>query len=200
MINPFLVGKNLYLRAHIHSDIDSNWHQWFNDSSVTKYMYKGVFPNTQEDQAAFLDEILSPSSKNNHLQLAILENETDRLIGVISLGKIDWVNRTAEIAIVIGQKDARSKHHGLEAMALCIDHGFAKMNLNRIYAGQHIGLKPWKEALVEKLGFVHEGTMREAIFSQGRYHNVVIISVLASDWFRLMKEVTGFENLYATFS
>jgi ribosomal-protein-alanine N-acetyltransferase len=188
MHSPFLIGHKVYLRSHLPSDLDTNWYQWFNDFEVTEFMFKGVFPNTLEDQVTFFEQIKELQRSRKHLQLAVVHKETDTFIGVISLGSISWVNRSAEIALVIGEREFKGRGNGLEAMALLINHGFAKMNLNRIWAGQHVGLERWREALEVNLGFRQEGMMREAIFSHGRYHDVVIISVLAGDWFEMLKQ------------
>jgi len=186
MNSPFLVGRQIYLRPHFPSDLETNWYQWFNDPEVTEFMYQGVFPNTPQGQATFFEDIMKAEQSKSRLQLAIIHKETDSFIGIVSLGNIDWVNRSAEIAIVIGEKKLRGRRNGLEAMALLIHHGFSKMNLNRIWAGQHIGLRRWREALEANLGFRLEGTMRQAVFTHGSYYDVVIISVLAEDWFKLL--------------
>ena len=188
MQSPFLVGDHVYLRPHLPSDVDSDWYQWFNDADVTRFMFKGVFPNTREQQAAFFAELEQKQQSRTHLQLAVVNRETDTFAGVMSLGSIDWVNRAAEIGLVIGRADLRGRQNGLEAMALLMHHGFSTLNLNRIYAGQHVGLERWKLALMRHLAFVQEGTLRQAMFKDGRYNDVVAISVLAEDWWRRWEE------------
>lgn len=177
--NAFLTGENISLRNIERSDLESNWYKWFNDSSVTKLMYKGVFPNTYEKQLEFFEHIVNST---NMIQLAIIHNSTKTFIGVVSISKIDWVTRSGEIAIVLGEKEYRRKNNGLEAMALMMYHGFSKMNLNRIWAGQHTGLMRWKETLEKYLCFKTEGTLRQAIFSEGEYHDVIIIGALAQEF------------------
>jgi ribosomal-protein-alanine N-acetyltransferase len=181
----FLTGRSIYLRGHERADLDTNWYQWFNDAEITRYMYQRVFPNTYEGQVQFYDHLLSDKDK---IQLAIIHQRTGKLIGVISISNIDWVNRSGEIAVVIGEKEYQGHKHGLEAMALMMYHGFTKMNLNRIWAGQHIGLKTWKEALQKYLCFETEGTLRQAMFSDGQYFDVVIIGALAKDFIKRLSE------------
>ena len=181
----FLVGRSIYLRGHERADLDTNWYQWFNDAEITRYMYQRVFPNTYEGQVQFYDRLHSDKDK---IQLAIIHQRMEKLIGVISISNIDWVNRSGEIAVVIGEKEYQGQKYGLEAMALMMYHGFTKMNLNRIWAGQHIGLKNWKEALEKYLCFETEGRLRQAIFSDGEYFDVVIIGALAKDFIKRLRE------------
>lgn len=186
--NAFLIGENIYLRGHEKSDLESNWFKWFNDQSVTKFMRKGVFPNTYENQVSFFEHLQNDEHK---IQLAIIHKSTNKFIGVVSISDIDWVSSFGEIAIVIGEEEYRGRRNGLEAMALMMYHGFTKMNLNRIWAGQHIGLKSWKEALEKYLCFKQEATLRQAIFSHGKYHDVVIIGALAEDFLQRLEGKNG---------
>ena len=188
---PFLTGKHVYLRPHTEADLDAGWHEWFNDPRVTRFMYKGVFPHTRALQAAYLQRLRAMQGAGSHLQLAIVDRETDVFGGVASLANIDWENRSAEIAIVIGRADLRRRECSLEAMALLLHHGFATMNLNRIWAGQHVGLRRWKGALERHFGGVSEAVRRQAMFKNGCFHDVVVISTLAQDWWRLWDEAGG---------
>jgi RimJ/RimL family protein N-acetyltransferase len=40
----------------------------------------------------------------------------------------------------------------------------------------------------EKAGFVEEGRLREGIYKHGKYDDVIVMSVLRSEWFALKKE------------
>lgn len=191
MRNPFLVGRHVYLRPHFPDDAQSDWAQWFNDAEANRFLYHGIFPNTPELQARFLVELQERQAAQSHLQLAIVHRESDTLIGVCSLGSIDWVNRTAEIGMVIGPPQFRGRTNGLEAMALLMYHGFGKMNLNRIWAGQHVGLRRWKETLERQLAFATEGVKRQAMLRDGQYHDVVMIAAIADDWFPLVQGAGG---------
>ncbi|HYR07440.1 MAG TPA: GNAT family N-acetyltransferase [Longimicrobium sp.] len=184
MQSPFLVGQHVYLRPHQPSDVDSGWYQWFNDPDVTRFMRTGSCPGTREQQAAFYADVERRQAARSHLQLAVVHRETDTFMGVVSLANIDWVNRAAEIGLVIGRAELRGRGSGLECMALLVHHGFAALNLNRIYGEQHVGLERWKNALVRHLAFVEEGVLRQALFKDGCYNDMVAVSVLAGDWWR----------------
>jgi len=187
MHNPFLIGNKVYLRALEEADLEGNWYKWFNDPDVTKYLQKGFFPNTKEKQRAHLEKMNNSSSD---LLLAIISKAENRHIGVVGLHNIDWINRKAEISIVVGEKKYWGLEYSLEAMALLSEHGFHKLNLHKIYAGQHEALEKWRKVL-ELIGFNIEGALKEDIFTQGKYWDVVKIAVFARDFFKLKEQRNG---------
>lgn len=191
MDTPFLTAPSVYLRPHLPSDVESGWHQWFNDPEVNRFLHHGVFPNTREQQAAYLEELRRRQEARSHLQLAIVERATGEFVGVISLGSVDWVHRNAELAMVIGRTDARSRGIGREAVALVLDHGFNKMNLHRIWACQHVGLTRTKEGLKRYFGFRDEGTLREAMCRNGEYQDLVVVGLLSREWRQLVDSAGG---------
>lgn len=185
--NPFLIGNKVYLRPFEEKDLEGRWHEWFNDPNVTKYLYKAIYPNTREKQKAHYEKVINSTSE---LALAIIDKKTNKHIGVISLYDINWVYRTAGISIVIGEKEFLGLDYGLEAMALLTQHGFLKMNLYKIYAGQHPKLERWKKVL-EIIGYKEEARLKEELFSHGKYWDRVYISVFARDFKKLLEERDG---------
>ena len=66
---------------------------------------------------------------------AIVTKEKGSHIGNISLQNIDYVDRSAELAIIIGDKRYWGKGIGLEAWKLMMNYGFLVLNLHRLYCG-----------------------------------------------------------------
>ncbi|MCL4823963.1 MAG: GNAT family N-acetyltransferase, partial [Anaerolineales bacterium] len=74
-----------------------------------------------------------------------------------------------------------------EALNLLLRHGFETLNLNRVF------LRVYADNLravrsYQKAGFVHEGTMREAVFKRGKYGDLHFMSVLRKEWEGRKKE------------
>lgn len=102
-------------------------------------------------------------------------------MGVISLQKIDWVNRSAELAILIGGKD-QGKGIGKKSCTLICLHGFDQMNLHRIYLGTHqenIGM----QKVAEAIGMTLEGRTRQAFYKHGQYADVLHYGVLKEEFY-----------------
>jgi len=85
------------------------------------------------------------------------------------------------LGIYIGEKKFWSQGYGGEAIELMLAHGFNNLNLNRIYL--RVGeTNPRGIRCYERVGFIHEGRMRQARFEDGQYINVLLMSVLRSEW------------------
>ncbi len=184
--HAFLEGHTVYLRSPVEGDvIDGNWHAWYNDAHVTRFTSHGTFPSTREAQLEYLRAGLADT---NRLILAIVASEGDRLIGNISLQKINPIHRRAEIALILGEK--HSKTAGLEAMALLVGHGFRRLNLNRIYAGARHGLDVWV-GMLGALGFRVEGRQEQHLLRDNKYWDIVLFRVLANEYFEIEDSTEG---------
>jgi RimJ/RimL family protein N-acetyltransferase len=42
----------------------------------------------------------------------------------------------------------------------------------------------WATRTYEKVGFIHEGRKRQALFKNGSYQDILIMSILRSEWER----------------
>ena len=165
---------------------NSEWYSWFNDEEITKYLEQGQYPNTRQNQMQFYN-----SHRDNRLIL-IIRNKLNENIGVISLSFINIEKRGCDIALVVGNAVDRRKrpYLSIEAMALMITHGFNKIGLDRINAGQHIELKGWQQRL-ELIGFKLEG-LHPRKFVKGRdVSSSMSISVSYEDFERIASQRGG---------
>lgn len=174
----FLDGGDIYLRVPNDKDLEDSWYSWFNDQVVTKYQNKGIFPNTIDKQKEYFYSI---KDSKTDIIFAIVEKKTGKHIGSVGLHKIDWIHRSAELGIVIGEKKFWGKGYGKMAWNLMTYYGLKILNLHRIYA--HI----FKDNVAsikcaEASGYEIEGEMRDMFFKHGRYHSVLLFSVLDDEF------------------
>ena len=182
--------NRFYLRPFVESDITESYLQWFHDQTVTKYTSHGLFGYTKNQALQFLEK----SRKNGDIVWAVIVpkhtiNKSLRVkeiyynyhIGNISLQDIHWIDRRAEFAGVIGEKEYWGKGIGTEAVRLLFAHGFNKLNLNRIYLGTAASNQGMK-IVAEKLGMNIEAVLRKHVFLNGQYENVMQYGILRSEW------------------
>ena len=170
----FLQGRTIYLRALNEHDIFGNYSKWLNDLEITKFNSHGRFPMTVEK---LLNFVQMSTQSNTSLVMAVVNTENDDHIGNISLQSINWIDRNAEIAFLLGEKSYWGKGIMLEAGKLIIKHGFNSLNLHRIYCGtssQNIGM----QKLAEKLEMTIEGIRKEALFNNGTYDDIIEYGIL----------------------
>ena len=118
-------------------------------------------------------------NRGNTVRCAIVE-ENDKILGLISLTNIDFINRSAQLHIMIGLEENRNKGLGTFALSEMLAHAFYNMNLERV---ELTVLESNKRAqhLYEKAGFVLEGRQRNALYKNGKFVDMLMYSILRSD-------------------
>jgi len=176
MKNPFLIGERVYLRPLDEADLDRCL-GWINDPEVISTLGRR-FPMS----ATLEREWLTGQYKSEKaLSLAIVVKDGDRHIGNCGFNDIDYANRKAVFGILIGEKDQWGKGYGPEAARLIVDYGFNQLNLHRISLTVYSN-NPRAIRAYEKVGFVHEGTLRESYFRDGRYYDTLVMAIVDRDW------------------
>jgi len=171
------VGEKTFLRSLEAEDV-KNYYRWLNDPEVTKYTSHGVFPVTREEEEKWFVETME---RKDVIVLAIIDKKTDTHIGNCAIQNIDWTNRHAEYAVIIGEKKFWGKGVGTEVAKLLIEHAFNTLNLNKVSLGVNAQNKCAVRAF-EKAGFVREGILRQEIYCNGRYCDVVRMSILKQEF------------------
>ena len=125
--------------------------------------------------------ILGPWKEDTGLRWGITLKDDGSIVG--SCGFYKWEkdpHRKAEMGY-----DLAPAYWGRgimrEALQAIIQYGFDEMNLNRITV-LVISYNDRSLRLVDRLGFVKEGVMRESAYFDGRFIDDVLLSLLKRDW------------------
>jgi len=105
----------------------------------------------------------------------------DRLIGFVVLHSIEWNNRTANLAIGIGEAEYRGRGYGADALRLVLGYAFNELNMERVGLDVNDNNEQAIRAY-EKVGFRREGAMRHALLRDGQWHDRVIMGILYTEW------------------
>jgi RimJ/RimL family protein N-acetyltransferase len=151
---------------------------WRNDPDVTALLGGWSFPVALDQEEAWLEN--TRKDKNNQ-RLAIERLDTNAYIGNIGLYDIDWKNRKAEYAILIGDKTSWGGGFGLDASHALLKFAFNELNLYRVWlrvlASHERAIK-----LYRKIGFIEEGVMRGDTFRDGAYRDTLVMSILQPEY------------------
>ena len=109
--------------------------------------------------------------------------ESWKLIGSIGFFNLDQRNRSSEFGVMIGEKRYWNNGFGTEAVRMLCQHGFNTLNLNRIYLRVYEN-NPSAIRAYEKAGFTHEGRQRQAEFRDGKYMDILVMSILKNEFLR----------------
>lgn len=175
----FLQGKHVILKVLTRDDaVHSNWFGWFNDEELCQTLQKHYFPTTMESQIEFWEREVKGAS--NKIQLGICKVGGGPIIGVISLNHIDFINRKAELSIIIGDRKSHNITIFIESCKLLLNHAFYSLNLNRIYGGSIS--RELVQLMCRMLKCKDEGVSRQEIFKNGQYHDAFRYSVLREEF------------------
>ena len=167
-----------FLREITLSDIEYI-NTWRNDREIIKSLGSPFrYINKETDVNWFNNYI---SNRNSSIRLAICASATKTLIGATYLLNLDWVNRSAEFSIWIGEESHQGKGAGYFAVKEMLNHAFLDLNLNRI----HLTVFCTNERainLYKKVGFIKEGCLRQVVYKNGVYNDMLQMSILASDY------------------
>jgi RimJ/RimL family protein N-acetyltransferase len=172
-----LYGDTVRLRALERADIPA-FMRWFNDPEVRKTLQL-VGPMSEASEERWFENQLV--SDDTILGIEVREDEAWRLIGNVGLMEPCWRDRSADIGIVIGERDEWGKGYGADAIKTMARYAFEELNLHRLQL-QVYDFNERARRCYERCGFVHEGTRRQAVFRAGRYHDVHMMGMLASEW------------------
>lgn len=176
-----LYSERIRLRAVEREDI-KQFHEWLNDPQVTRGLAL-YLPLSMADEESWFNSLAHRNPHEKPFSIEIKKGKHWALIGNCGFHSIEDINRCGEVGIVIGDKNEWNKGYGAEAMTLLQRHGFETLNLNRVY------LRVYADNVravrsYERAGFTLEGRLREAVYKHGKYEDVLVMSVLRSEWFK----------------
>lgn len=169
----FIAGDSVDLRTIEEEDIEF-LQEGVTHPTVRQYAGSDIPYN----RPRYEQERFDPLADGEFLQLLVCDGD-DRL-GDVSLAPIDDRRGWANLGYWI-HPDRQGEGYATEAARLAVTHGFDELRLHRISAtilAQNVASK----RVVEKLGFVHEGTKRDDAFLDGAYADREVYAVLRDEW------------------
>lgn len=175
---PLLASGRIRLRGIRENDLQ-DFYAVHSDPVVNRYWSFPAWTDLSQARDYFASAI-GGRDPDRMLCWAIVEHGGDRLVGAITLHSINASQGRAEIGYAL-----RSSHWGRgyasQAMQLVLDHAFATLALRRIEADTD-PRNTGSCKLLERLGFVREGLLRDRWQVGGEISDSAIYGLLARDW------------------
>lgn len=176
---PFLETERLLLREMAASDAPALF-DIYSDLQVMRWF--GSDPLVSMEDAHKLIEVFAGWRRlaNPGARWGMQRKADGKFVGTCGLFK--W-NRTWKTCVVGYELASSAQGQGFmhEALSTILDWGFKHMDLHRVEAQAHPENLP-SIKLLSKLGFVHEGRLREAGFWGGRHHDLQQLGLLRRDF------------------
>lgn len=114
---------------------------------------------------------------------AIVQAETDELLGKLRVQNIDHVNKHCEIGLDI-LPSLRGHGYGRMAYQMILQYLFQHANMHMSYL--RVGdFNERAKGLYEKLGFLETGRYKEYLFRYGRYWDYIIMTMTREQYVRV---------------
>lgn len=170
-------GKAVELRYARVTDLDA-YFAFLQDVEMLRLTgSQGDF--TRESTEVWLQKI--SQANEDRIDLIIVKKDSGELIGEVVLNEIDPVNRSANIRIGIKGTEHRGKGYGTEALMHMLRYGFEVLRLHRIHLGVY-SFNPRAIHVYEKIGFHREGVLRDELFMDGGFHDLILMSMLEDEF------------------
>jgi RimJ/RimL family protein N-acetyltransferase len=169
-----LSGNRVVLRPNEPEHLP-NYVRWFSDPDVLTYFGPYRPMNLASEQAWY-------EAQNKDASVVNFACEFEgRHIGGCGLLRINHAQQNAEVGLFIGEKALWDQGLGKDILRTIVSYGFDYLNLHRVY------LRVFAENTravhaYEQVGFVREGCLREAEWRHGRWHDLLLMSVLGHEW------------------
>ncbi|MFA6260118.1 MAG: GNAT family N-acetyltransferase [Bacteroidia bacterium] len=176
----FVESTSIYLREVRESDVNDHYYNWLNDPEINQFLETRYVPRSLENIRAF---VKSMDGNSHEVFLAICDKATDKHIGNIKLGPINWIHRYADISLLVGDKSYWGKGIATEAIRLVTEFAFYRLNLHKVKAGCYAENVGSKKAF-EKVGFVLEGVMKKQWILNGEFQDQLYLGLCVEDYKR----------------
>ncbi len=172
-----IIGQRVALGPR-RSDLAPLIQSWNNDFAIMRTLGELPRPQTLEQIRSGYEQA---NTTENDMRFLIYETSTWQPVGITRLFAIDFRHRTADYAILIGEAAARGCGYGTETTHLVLDYAFTTLELHNVlltvFEFNVAGMKAYGRA-----GFREIGRRREAVYSGGRYWDVIYMDCLASEY------------------
>ncbi len=173
-----LETERLTLRPFVESDAEALF-EIFRDAEVTRYWSTPPWESLEPAHRQIARD-RSAMAAGEFLRLGLVRRSDARLVGMCTLFAFHDQCRRAELGYGLA-REAWGGGVMSEALTALLDHAFGALGLHRVEADTDTR-NAASCRMLERLGFVREGTLRERWIVAGEISDTAFYGVLASDW------------------
>lgn len=172
----YRLNDEYFVRGLCEADLAGPYPTWFEDQEVSRFNSHGKWVRTED----YFREYVRSLNGSDKVVWAICHERAGH-VGNVTLQAISPIDRAAEFAVIIGEREHRSKGLGKLAGRKLLEHGFAKLNLHRVYCGT-AATNDGMKRLALALGMKQEGVRRAHMFLDGQWVDLVEYGILRDEF------------------
>ncbi|MFC3504969.1 GNAT family N-acetyltransferase [Micromonospora krabiensis] len=176
-VKPTLTGERVLLRPFVDADLDT-FRVALADPEVRRLT--GSPPDDTFDEGRLRQWYGSRNAQTDRLDLAVVDRAGGDCVGEVVLNLWEPHNRSCSFRILIGP-GGRDRGLGTEATRLLVGHAFEQLGLHRVSLEVY-AFNPRARRAYEKVGFVAEGVLRDALRDGDGWVDAIVMSILAPEW------------------
>ena len=175
-LNTDIFGSYVYLRPAVQKDA-ALIRKWHNDPELIRQARIGEKKTTLKQEKRDIEIARKSDDQAYHI---IITKANNKCIGFLRLNFIDRSSGNVWLRMMIGDKKSQGKGYAYDALKCYLKWIFETLNMHRItlecYSTNKRALK-----FYQSIGFNKEGTLREAVFIDGKYHDIISFGILEKD-------------------
>jgi RimJ/RimL family protein N-acetyltransferase len=186
-VKPTITGVRVVLRPFVLERDASALREMLQDPEALKLTGSTHGPDDMREwddaaEARFWDWYSTRNQQADRLDLAVVDRASGQVVGEVVLNDWDSGNRSCGFRIILGPC-GRDRGLGTESVRLIVGHGFEQLQMHRI-ALEVYSHNVRARRVYEKVGFVAEGVLRDALRWGDEWFDATVMSILAPDWDR----------------
>lgn len=163
-----LVGVNIILREFSEENLhDEKYFKWLRDLDVVETINRieYILPIKFSEVEKYVNNLWNSS---HDAFFSIYTKDKNEFIGTQRVSEINWRTGTANLGILIGEREYWGKGIAKDSISVICDYCFNKLSLRRLVANT-LATNIAMGKCFERLGFKLEGILREDSLIKGKY-------------------------------
>ncbi len=170
---PTLIGDLVVLRPIGPQDVDH-----LMDNLADPELLRLTGTHTVFTRRQIEEYCATRADRTDRLDLAVLDRSSGEYLGDLAITELDPDNRSCGFRIAL-RTSATGRGYGTDATRVIVDHVFS-LGVHRVQLEVY-AFNPRARRAYEKAGFVHEGTLRQALRWEGQWVDADVMAVLSTD-------------------
>ncbi|QEA45818.1 GNAT family N-acetyltransferase [Leuconostoc citreum] len=149
-------------------------YQQENSRKVMALWFQEAYTSFDELQLLYERHVLDQTERR------FVVEDKDQFIGVVELMYIDGLHRHTEIQVII-HPDHQGHGYAQSAIKSGIEYAFKVLNMHKVYLYVDVD-NAAAIHIYKKVGFTQEGVLRGHFFAEGKYHDSMMMGILAHEF------------------
>lgn len=171
-----MIGEKCYLSPISMQDVE-HYTEWMNDYQITLNLGLADSIINSEKEKTILERL----SSGKDYVFAMIDRETNKLIGNVGIHDVNFIDGYAEAGILIGDRNFWGRGYGQDALKLALDFAFNILNLYsvhlRVLSFNQRGISAYK-----KVGFQEVGALKRVRKIANQRYDLILMQIFAEDF------------------